>query len=59
MTHDRRGDLREVPPSEIEAVIWIGPSVSSSPSVGRMAWDEQAVAERVILFSRGYLSRER
>lgn len=59
MTHDRRRELREVPPSDIEAVIWVGPMISSSPSVERMAWDEQAVAERVILFSRGYLSRER
>jgi len=59
MSHDRRGDLRDVPPSEIEAVAWIGPTISSTPSLGRMAWDEQGVAERLILFSRGYLSTER
>jgi len=60
MTHDdRRGDLREVPPGEIEAVIWIGPTISSGLSIERMAWDAQHEVERVILFSRGYLSRER
>lgn len=59
MTHGRRGDLRDVSPSEIEAVIWIGPTISSGPSVGRMAWDAQYEVERVILFSRGYLGRER
>ena len=58
MTHDRRREILEVPPSDIAAVIWVGPTISSSPSIGRMAWDEQAVAERVILFSRGYLSPE-
>ena len=59
MTHGQRGDLLEVPPSEIEAVIWIGPTVSSGPSVERMAWDAQYEVERVILFARGYLSEER
>lgn len=39
MTPGRRGDLREVPPTEIEAVIWIGPTIPSGPSVERMAWD--------------------
>jgi len=60
MTHDkRRGDLLDVLPSEIEAVIWIGPTISSGPSVERMAWDAQLEVERVVLFSRGYLSQER
>ena len=60
MTHDkRRGDLLDVLPSEIEAVIWIGPTISSGPSVERMAWDAQYEVERVILFSRGYLSQQR
>ena len=56
MTHGPQGDLLDVPPSDIEAVMWVGPSISSNPSSERMAWDEQAVAERVILFARGYLS---
>jgi hypothetical protein len=60
MTHDkRRGDLLDVLPGEIEAVIWIGPTIPSGPSVERMAWDAQYEVERVILFSRGYLSQER
>ena len=59
MTHGPRGDLLDVTPGEIEAVIRVGPTISSGPSVARMAWDAQYEAERVILFSRGYLSRER
>jgi hypothetical protein len=60
MTHDKRGrDLRDVPAGEIEAAIWIGPTISSGASVERMAWDAQLEVERVILFSRGYLSQER
>jgi hypothetical protein len=59
MTHETRGDLRDVPPSAIEAVIWIGSMISSGPSPDRMAWDAQFEVERVILFSRGYLSQER
>ena len=55
MTHGPRRDLRDIPPSEIEAVIWVGPT----GPVGRMAWDAQSEVERVILFERGYLSEER
>jgi hypothetical protein len=59
LTHGSRGDLRDVPPSEIEAVIWIGSMISSGPSPDRMAWDARFEVERVILFSRGYLAQER
>ena len=60
MTQDeRRRDLRDVPPSEIEAVIWVGPTLSSGPSAARMAWDAQYEVERIILFGRGYLAGER
>ncbi|MEM7415909.1 MAG: hypothetical protein AAF389_10465 [Gemmatimonadota bacterium] len=55
MSHERTGELLELPPTEIEAVLWIGPTVSSESAVPRMAWDAQLAVERVILFSRGYL----
>jgi hypothetical protein len=60
LSHDeRRGDLLDLPPSAVEAVIWIGPTNSSGLSTERMAWDAQLEVERVILFARGYLSAER
>jgi hypothetical protein len=60
LSHDKRkGDVRDIPPSAIEAVIWIGPTNSSGLSTERMAWDAQLEVERVILFARGYLSAER
>ena len=59
MTNERRGDLRDVHPSEIEAVVWVGSMISSGPAPERMAWDAQFEVERVILFGRGYLSPER
>lgn len=55
----RTGDLLDLPPSAIEAVIWVGPTNSSGLSTERMAWDAQFEVERVILFARGYLSTER
>lgn len=59
MTHGPTRDVRDIPPGEIGAVLWIGPTVSPGPSVERMAWDAQNEVERVILFARGYLTEER
>ena len=58
LSHDeRRGDLLDLPPSAVEAVIWVGPTRGRSTE--RMAWDAQLEVERVILFAPGYLSEER
>ncbi len=60
MSHERRtGDLLDLPPSAVEAVIWVGPTNARGLSTERMTWDAQLEVERVILFARGYLSGER
>ncbi|MEJ2541153.1 MAG: hypothetical protein P8188_14485 [Gemmatimonadota bacterium] len=60
MSHDKRtGDLLALPPSAVEAVIWVGPTNSRGLSTERMAWDAQLEVERVVLLARGYLSAER
>jgi hypothetical protein len=60
MSHEKRtGDLLDLAPGAVEAVIWIGPTNSSGLSTERMAWDAQFEVERVVLFARGYLSGQR
>lgn len=59
MAGERSGDLVDIDPSDIEAAIWIGPATPEESAVQRMAWDAQLEAERVILFARGFLTRER
>jgi len=55
LTNGAQGRLRDVSPDQVEAAIYIGPTVSSGPTQMTMGWQESAVNASIILFMRGYL----
>lgn len=52
--HGAISRLRDLTPDEIEAVIYVGPTVRSGPSAGEMRWDERFVNAEILLFLNGY-----
>ena len=56
LTNGAQGRLRDVMPDEVEAVAYVGPTVSSGPTQMTMGWQESAVNAAIILFMRGYLT---
>jgi hypothetical protein len=55
LTNGPVGRLRDISPDQVEAVVYVGPTVASGPTQMTMGWQESAVNARLILFMHGYL----